>query len=271
MVHGSALNGKKKMSIAIPELFDVKSITKAAIGVMYHIHSDLYHRANKLFGNCTIGEALNHQSGYHAQFDYNEFRNYVDHARGSIDGLPLSMYCKKKMENGKFDSQKQFGYSDYMYQVLASNFKGIAEKFGEWLGLQRGVHWEWEHCGKEALGPHGLQLSHRACEVFATKSHGFLLDEFKKNGTSCDGYEWSKWGHWGSSFDPYLYWNGWWLTKNLIAIAHGYIWQFICVMPNGRVSMQIYKEDWDIDGRWNISGEEADEETKRRINFIREG
>ena len=222
-----------------PVLYDVMSITKAAIGVMYHVHRGRFPRNTLLFDGCTIGDALNHVSGYTAEFDHAAYRVCVEDPTSTRGDLYA--YCRAKLATGPpvEGERRTFHYSDYMYQVLASHFTDIVERFSEWFGLPKDVDWSWEKTGGgEALGPHGLHLSRRACQLFGDRCRRMVLHDSASERQQCRGYSWS-------AFEPAAYWNGWWYSGGF-AVAHGYVSQFICIPwdPKAEVAVQVYLEDW---------------------------
>ena len=147
------------------------SITKAAIGLVYHIHEEKYPRYHFIRNDksqimCSVGQALNMMSGYSdSSWDYDEYRECVESASN------LKEYSIRTLTKAK--RVKKMEYNNLMYQLLASKMPDLAEKFGELVGdksgplkkekngyFKRGVRWKWEHTSKgEPLGPHGLWMT----------------------------------------------------------------------------------------------------------------
>ena len=235
------------------------SITKAAIGTMYHIHEKQYPRKTKL-AFTTIGKALNMRVGKDwMEFQFNDFRDMVE-ADKDLRSYSLSML--KGIPDLKED---EMVYSDYAYQLLASNMRDVADKFGKFIGdkpdqklykeidrykndkgemeehiiwFRKGKGWKWEHTKSgEPLGPHGLHMTKDTAERFGELAKPHVLDMSKKERTLCENWM-------GIGKDEFThYWNGWFFTK-CCAYAVGLVVQVIAIVPNGVVS-QLYKEDWE--------------------------
>lgn len=233
-------------------LYDVMSITKAAIGTIYHIHQNLFPRNNKLEFT-TIGKALNMRAGKaDNSWDFNNFR---DHVEGDAD---LRKYAVYKLHEA--EDVDGMDYSNLTYQLLASNMRDVADRFGQMMGdpagkelvretswnnkdvyFKKGKEWKWEHTKSgEPLGPHGLYMTQAACKRFGELAKPHVL------GMSAEEKEPVQWWN-GIGKEQFThYWNGWFLTANN-AYAVGYVVQVIALTPSG-VLTQIYEEDWGPDG-----------------------
>ena len=220
--------------------YELMSITKSVIGILYEVHKDRFPRDSILFDNVTVGDALNMKTGYieldaetnpksvKTQWDYWDFDKQKKR-NGS-----LKEYAIKKLKTGK--RTDKMCYSNLTYQILASHFPDLPERFGDFIGCNEG--WEWERgASHEPIGPHGIWMSDEVAIKFAEKSRYFLnnasdlvdvpVDQMllhNKNGTFRK------------------YWNGWWFSKKC-RYCIGFVVQVICVAPNG-VMTQLYEEEW---------------------------
>lgn len=230
------------------------SITKAAIGTMYHIHKKQYPR-NKKLEFTTIGKALNMRVGKDwKEFQFNDFRDMVE---ADKDLRSYSLSILKGIPDLKED---EMVYSDHAYQLLASNMPDVAVKFGKFINdesgslyteidkyenekgemeehilwFRKGKGWKWEHTKSgEPLGPHGLHMTKDTAERFGELAKKHMCKEER---TSCENW-------FGIGKDEFThYWNGWFFTKHC-AYAVGYVVQVLAILPNGVVS-QLYEEDW---------------------------
>ena len=245
------------------KLFHTMSITKAAIGTMYHIHEKQYPR-NKELAFTTIGNALNMRVGKDwKEFEFNDFRDMVEADKN------LREYSLSKLQSLPDLEEDEMVYSDYAYQMLASNMPDVADKFGKFIGdepeqklykeidkypndkgemeehiiwFRKGKGWKWEHTKSgEPLGPHGLHMTKDTAERFGELAKPHVLDMSTKERTPCENWM-------GIGKDEFThYWNGWFFTK-CCAFAVGYVVQVIAIVPNGAVS-QLYEEDWGPEGR----------------------
>jgi len=239
------------------EFYNTMSITKAAIGTMYHIHEKQYPRSKKL-AFTTIGNALNMRVGKeYATFEYNEFRTMVESNRD------LGQYSLGKLRKMPNLEEDEMVYSDYAYQMLASNMPDVAEKFGIFVGdeagslyeeietyrneqgkmeehriwFRKGKSWKWEHTKSgEPLGPHGLHMARDLAERFGELAKPHVLDMSNLEKQKCENWL-------GIGKDEFtFYWNGWFFTDSC-AYAVGYVCQVLAIVPNGAVS-QLYEEKW---------------------------
>lgn len=219
------------------------SITKAAIGIMYHIHQKKYPRDKILFDKTTIGMALN-MVGHANNWNYVDYRKQVESNKSLLD------YSKSNLKNL---NQGKWEYNDLLYQVLASNMKDVANKFGEFmkdkagdlyqegnLYFKRGKSWKWEHTKNgEPLGPHGLWMEEQFAQKFGQNSKELRMS--KKERTNIPKGAWN-----GIGKDKLKsYWNGWFFTdKNAYAI--GWVVQVIALTED-IVKTQLYEENWNND------------------------
>ena len=100
------------------EFIHVMSVTKAVVGILYHVHEKEYPR-EKVIQNITIGDALNMNSRLKSNFNFEEFMEQLDENNSLLD------YSTKKLNSAK--KIDRFEYNDLMYQVLASNLENAAE------------------------------------------------------------------------------------------------------------------------------------------------
>lgn len=225
------------------------SITKAAIGLMYHIHESEFPRGQSLEFT-TIGKALNMRSGKGGdKWDYERFRLHVE---GDAD---LYKFCLHQLNEAKDVDGME--YNDLMYQVLASNMRDVADRFGQCMGdlaakdlvretswdgkdiyFKKAKSWKWEHTKSgEPLGPHGLHMTQEAAKQFGELAKPHVLDMSANEKQPVEGW-------YGTGNDQFThYWNGWFLTSQN-AYAVGYVYQVIALTPDV-VYTQIYEEDWD--------------------------
>jgi hypothetical protein len=250
-----------------PAWVDTKSITKSAIGLMYHIHRDTMCRDDSYITHknkriVRVKDALCHTTGYDEtnNFDYGAFR---EQAESPEQGSPMFEYSCGAMRGTRTNAPGVFSYSNIVYQLLASTFevdgKDIVQCFGEWLDLVRGVDWEWETSvgSNEPLGPHGLFLTPAAARKFARLARGEIersMDIIREDAQPVGDYDWP-------AFRANFYWNGWWIAKDFTFwIAHGYICQFIVIDLNTeQTHTQLYYEAYD---EQNPPGDE-------KLNFVR--
>lgn len=235
------------------KILDTMSITKAAIGLMYHIHEKEYPRYDAIQNNgrtmFSIGAALNMMTGYDDdKWDYDEYRKEV------VDG-DLETYSKQRLSTAtKITTWK---YNNLVYQLLASNMGDVADRFGEFMDdpagkliaekdwedktvwFKHGKRWKWEHTSKgEPLGPHGLWMTESFSKLLGEKAREHF-DMARGERIHTDG----GWSNWVTKTKLKEYWNGWWFSERCV-YAIGHVCQIIACTPNG-VRVQIYEEDWD--------------------------
>lgn len=244
------------------------SITKAAIGILYHIHEDEFPRDETLEFT-TIGEALNMRAGKRyaddKEFDYFGFRDMVETNQN------LRTYSVAELKKQK--DTDDMDYSDLTYQLLVSNMDNVAKRFGVFMedavadDMKReeefydkkthityykyGKGWKWEHTRDgEPLGPHGLYMTQDTAMEFGRLAKHHVLDMSSEQKTPCQNW-------FGIGMDEFThYWNGWFLTAEN-AYAVGYVVQVIALTKSS-VQTQLYEEDWD----WN--GDFMDNEKNKR-------
>ena len=222
------------------------SITKAAIGLMYHIHEKP--RNTGFFNGITIGMALNMKTGFKDdQWDYEDYRRQVE------ANEKLAVYSTIRLKEAS--SSKTWAYNNLIYQLLASNMRDVANKFGEFmedtagelkaegnLYFKHGKTWKWEHTKKgEPLGPHGLWMTEECAKTFGMKAKPHVLNMSKSERTD---FPLKEWGGIGAN-KMKGYWNGWFFT-DINAYAIGYVAQVIALTPKD-VKTQLYEEDWEDD------------------------
>jgi hypothetical protein len=239
-------------------LIDVMSITKAAIGLMYHVHKNEFSRANVIQNKgktmFSIGQALNMMTGYdNDEWDYNDYRKQVE--KKEDIKISLEDYSKNKLSvAAKILTWK---YNNLVYQLLASNMRDVADRFGKFMEdpagplidekdykdttvwFKHGKHWKWEHTKEgEPLGPHGLWTTQSFAKQLGKKARDHINMTRGERINIQQG--------WSNYFTPTKisqYWNGWWLSDNS-AYAIGHVCQIIAITPTD-VKTQIYEEDWD--------------------------
>ena len=252
-------------------LYDTMSITKAAIGTMYHIHEEQYPRNTKL-DFTTIGKALNMRVGKdYMEFQFDNFRKMVE-ANENLREYSLSI-----LQGIPDLKEDEMVYSDYAYQLLASNMPDVADKFGKFIGdkcgkmlqekswngkdiyFKKGKGWKWEHTKSgEPLGPHGLHMTKDTAERFGELAKPHVLNMSTKEKTRCENWM-------GIGKDEFThYWNGWFLTK-CCAYAVGFVVQVIGVTPD-KVYIQLYKEDWED----NPMNSDENKRNNKRWDFVKD-
>lgn len=248
------------------------SITKAAIGLMYHLHESEYPREQTIANICSIGAALNMRSKKSDKcFIYKDFRANVEKNTNMME------YSLKALEEAP-SSETDMEYNNLIYQVLACKMKDLAKRFGEWMGdeasiltseterykeegednetdhvlyYMKGKEWKWEHTKSgQPLGPHGLWMTEAFAKNFAKKAHDHVMNMSLDQRQPVD-YDWQGIG--AGKFK--YYWNGWWFSDRC-AYAVGYVLQVIALCPGGSY-IQLYEEDWDNqidqnDERWQF-------------------
>merc|ERR1712216_17304 len=114
------------------KILHVMSITKAAIGLMYHIHKEdfprsklIKHNGNTMF---SIGGALNMMTGYDDnRWNFDDYRKQVE----SSPPANLEVYAKQKLTDA--EPALSWKYNNLAYQILASNMPNVADRFGEFM------------------------------------------------------------------------------------------------------------------------------------------
>lgn len=239
----------------------VMSITKAAIGLMYHLHRVDFPREAKLqIGDeqFDTGLLLNMATGHtDEQWDYDQYRMQVESDKH------LGAYANRQL--GQAKKARLWKYNNLIYQLLASNMRGVASLFGLFMGdeagplvreeeewknskgelekhityFRHGKEWKWEHTESgEPLGPHGLWLTPSSARKFGERTQTYLREADR---VDVGGGGWKPPSQTKSKL--HSYWNGWWFSDQC-AYAIGYVCQTIAITPLG-VRVQIYEEDWD--------------------------
>lgn len=210
------------MSDVTQKMYDVMSITKAVIGIMYYIHKPPH-----------TNQKLLNMVGYDEAWDYDDFRVQVEAKTN------LKAYAMGRLNR----NTGGFSYCNLAYQVLASDMPDVATKFGEFIERPVtsvtsnwicGDGWKWEHSNGQPLGPHGLHMTEEVGCLFGAKARPFLQGD--KGVLLGNG-----WGGCGSEVLQ-RYWHGWFFKEN-IAYAIGYVSQMIAVSPE-TVRVHFYTEDW---------------------------
>jgi hypothetical protein len=264
------------------KILHVMSITKAAIGLMYHIHEKEFPRYNLIESNgdpmFSIGAALNMMTGY----DDNEW-NFDDYRKQVESSANLEVYSKQKLSNAKKIST--WKYNNLAYQLLASNMPDVADRFGKFMGDKAGIDlikethtldyykengehivthydvwfksgksWKWEHTSDgQPLGPHGLWMTPSFSKKLGEKARQYFNSTRGERIQIPSG---KGWGNYITESKIKQYWNGWWLSKRCV-YAIGHVCQVIAVTPKD-VRVQIYDEDWSdpLDNEKNWEKEE---------------
>jgi len=239
------------------KLLHLMSVTKAAVGLMYHVHEKNYPRDTFLKHDdkyvFTIGQCLNMMTGKKDdQWNFDSFRTMVESGE-KLHDYSLEMLLKATPTT-------EWEYNNLAYQLLASNMRDIAFKFGKFMndpvrgGLQKemnwngqfiffygGKDWRWEHTKTgEPLGPHGLEMTPSFAKRFGelAKDHVMKMSKSQRISIGKKG-----WTNYKSPSKLHKYWNGWWFS-NKCAYAIGHVCQIIAITPSG-VQTQVYEEDWD--------------------------
>ena len=246
----------------IPDNFyHVMSVTKAVIGILYHIHEKDYPRDKVLISFInkiiTIGDALNMNSGLqNNKWNFDDFMNNVD------DNNNLSEYSYNQLNFAK--NIDRFDYNDLMYQMLASNLKDAAKKLADFMNepvnedmkeyvyfkkpdgkeysgfFKEGNDWKWRHTEDgEPTGPSGIWMTEEFALKFSNKVKAIVMKESKINGQKVPSFEEYDFIY-NSQNVLKKYWNGWWFS-NKCAYAIGHTFQCIAITPNG-IRLQLYHE-----------------------------
>ena len=248
--------------------YNVMSITKAAIGLMYHIHEKEFRRWEefKHEGNvlCSVGAALNMMTGYgDDQWDFDDYRKQVE----SSPPANLEMYTKQKLAEAEHASS--WRYNNLAYQLLASNMPDVAERFGKFMGdkagdlikethtleykvdgeqktarydvwFKGGKSWKWEHTSAgEPLGPHGLWMTPSFSKDLGEKARKHFD---VARGERIQIPVGRGWGNYITESKMKQYWNGWWFSDRC-TYAIGNQCQIIAITPKD-VQVQIHKMNW---------------------------
>lgn len=242
--------------------YHVMSITKGAIGLMYHIHKGKFPRTETIpIGEkeCSVGDLLNMASGHSDKgWNYDEYRQQVEVSSN------LGEYARKALAG--VEITQAWRYNNLVYQLLASKMPDVAERFGAFMGdgagplkseqeqwknssgvlethttwFRHGTSWKWEHTASgEPLGPHGLWLTPSCAKLLGQKAAKHLqMGKAERVDIGDQG-----WGNVKTPSKLKFYWNGWWFSERC-AYAIGHVCQLIAVTPYD-VRVQIYEEDWD--------------------------
>tara|TARA_B110000008_G_scaffold275041_1_gene311817 strand:- start:10994 stop:11803 length:810 start_codon:yes stop_codon:yes gene_type:complete len=237
-------------------MYNTLSITKAAIGLLYHIHDNefsknlsILYQNNKL---CSIGDALNMCSGRSTPWNYYEYRHKVENNDN------LLTFASAKIANAPLSDGME--YDNLLYQVLASIMKDVAFRFalfmedkidkelkeeqssdGQSIYFIVGTGWKWEHTkNKEPLGPQGLHMTFDAAQKFAQKAKQ-IIEQIDFSEEAVADVSVGAWEGLGKNYFT-RYWHGWWMTPRCF-YAVGYVTQAIAITPNG-IFIQLYEEDW---------------------------
>ena len=233
------------------EFIHVMSVTKAVVGILYHVHEKEYPREKKLFKNITIGDALNMNSRLKSNFNFEEFMEQLDENNSLLD------YSTKKLNSAK--NIDRFEYNDLMYQVLASNLENAAEKLGKFMNepieknmkqyyyfqkysgyFKEGNGWKWHHTEDgEPTGLNGIRMTKEFALKFANKVKDIVMKKSIKNRQKVPPYKDFKYIY-NTNNVLKEYWNGWWIS-NKCAYAIGHVFQCIAITPDG-IKLQLYHE-----------------------------
>ena len=250
------------------KLIHTMSITKAAVGLIYHKYDEEYRRYYGIENNegkniCNIGQALNMLSGYSdSEWDYEDFRSQVENNRN------LLFYSHGQLNGAK--KTRSMEYNNLMYQVLASMMKDLIDKFGDLMGdkagelveekdykntfvyFKYGKEWKWEHTKDgEPLGPHGLWMTDSFAKRFGEKARDYIIKMSPSEKNQIPSEVWKD--YLNNTGHLKKYWNGWWFSDKC-AYAIGHVVQVIAITPKD-VRIQIYEENWesplDKEENWN--------------------
>jgi hypothetical protein len=242
------------------QLFHTMSITKSAIGLMYHVYNTEYRRDVKIIyagkSICTIGQALNMTTQYS---NWDECIGYYDFREGVLNGCNMGEYSKKQLVKTNHIRGISWTYNNLLYQVLASEMNDVAYKFGKFMGdesgeliketlgnseiyFKKGTSWKWEHTKNgEPLGPHGLWMTEDFGKKFGEKARPFVMDMCNQDKVIIpDG-----WVNQYTGTQMKQYWNGWWYSDKC-AYAIGLFCQTIAITPTNTM-VQLYEENWEDD------------------------
>lgn len=275
---GAKVNASSEPKDMPDNFIHVMSITKAVIGILYHLHEKDYQRDKVLFkhdndkvGNIKIGDALNMNSKVSNNIwaKTKDYEGFFDKFMDAVDeGNNLLKLSKEKLNEA--DTIDRMDYNDLMYQVLASTIENAAEKFGEFMSdpvkkgltkynyleigdkkyagwFREGKNWKWMHSKKEdnsiePTGPNGIWMTKQFALQFGEKVQDIVFEQSKKNGIKVPPYEEYKFVY--NEYNVFkTYWNGWWISEKC-AYAIGHIFQCIALTPFG-VKVQIYHDNDD--------------------------
>ena len=210
-----------------PTYYDVQSITKAALGLVYakegvDTSAPLWPAWKD--SDLTLQDALDHHAGMHDDdgpftFDYNAFRGAV--------GKDATAYAEKHLRQRQ-RCKGEFGYSNLAWQLLAYRFGEVAGKtpdkaLADLIG--RGG-WMWEPDAKgTCLGPHGLSMTKAAA-----KRLGAAAREQFKEADFVQETPISFWSFANIEAVRYVH-NGWFAYKKpyFTMYATGFLAQYIVV------------------------------------------
>ena len=253
------------------DFYHIMSITKAVIGILYHIHKKDYPRyevlnsfikkdyftGKTIHKIITIGDALNMNSGLqNNKWDFDKFMDSGD------DNKNLSEYSYNELNCAK--NIDRFDYNDLMYQLLASNLKDAAKKLAVFMNesinedmkkyiyfknqdgkeyssfFKEGDGWKWRHTEDgEPTGPNGIWMTEKFALKFANKVKDIVMKESIINRQKVPSFEEYKFIY-NERNTLKEYWNGWWYS-NKCAYAIGKEFQCIAITPNG-IKLQLYHE-----------------------------
>ena len=215
-------------------LVESKSLTKSALGLAY-AHVDIAEDAILVTINgvdVNVGDALRHTSGFHTPFDYFEFVAAEDAAALSKDRLSESE-CEPGL----------FRYSDYMYQLLASEFERLSKGrhldgvLRELLGEGGCFKWTRDKTGNP-LGPNGLYLNVEAANQLG-KVARHLLKGKKRSDVPLDADIKSHYA------EIVRYVHGWWETSSGDLLGIGYrAYYIIAPKEEEDVYVQLFEDDY---------------------------
>lgn len=226
--------------IAGAPMFNVMSITKAAIGLCYHHARVPRDRALPGLEGVTVGQALQNTTGYpDSAWDFEAFRAVVDDPEGDL--LAFALERLSSLERGP---PGDFEYNNLMWQVLASSYEDLAGRTlrGTLSFLIGRTGWYWDMNNAQPTGPSGLWMTRAAAERLG---HAALVVDLPVPQPIPKGV----FGHLEAGFDGYI--NGW-FTRGDALIAVGWRVQFVVVKGDGEVLVHLVDDDF--------TGERPDEE-----------
>ncbi len=217
---------------------ETMSVTKAAVGLLYHVAqiSRTRHLITVAGRAITVGMALNNRAGIGD--DQWDFWGYYDVFKAEGDMLAYA--------TAKLSQSRAWNYNNLLWQVLASRFAELAGANrtlpGELRRLIGPNGWKWMAPAGQPLGPNGLRLTPDAAMRLGRVAQQFLLP-MPEQSTEIPREHWAL----GANDTGLLkrYYNGWfYLPGGEKLVAIGYRTHFIGVAVD-EVLVQIEADDYE--------------------------